>query len=56
MVRNSMHIFETFEHDLLILNNLNGECLAKSAQFFYLVIFPVHTAAEFQTHKLTKSL
>ena len=54
MTRNSMHIFEAPEQDLLILNGLFGECLAKSGYFFYFIIFSARTAAEFQAKKITK--
>jgi hypothetical protein len=51
-----MHIFEAPEQDLLIINGLFGECLAKSAHFFYFIIFSARTAAKIQTRKLTKSI
>jgi len=39
MARNLVHIFALSEDDLLILNNLIGESLAKSPEIFYLFIF-----------------
>jgi hypothetical protein len=56
MARNSMHIFEIPEHDLLILNDLFGECLAKSGQFFYFVLSPAQTGTAVLVSKLTRSL
>jgi hypothetical protein len=38
---NFMHIFGSSKFDLLILNELSCESLAKCANFFYLIIFAV---------------
>lgn len=56
MTRNSMHIFEISEHDLLILNYLHGECFAKNVKFFYLIIFFGPIGGAISAQKLTETL
>jgi hypothetical protein len=43
MRRNFAHFVDGSGGDLLILNELNGENLAKSGKFFYFVISPEKT-------------
>ena len=46
MARNWLPFFAIFEHDLLILNELNGERLAKKCQNFLFRFFRVFGDSE----------